>query len=73
MPDQDLLSKLQAENARLIALLQSHGIEWRSPPLLLLRSSAASRLPGALSCGDGIFSKLPSCAPMSDELRQVHK
>jgi superfamily II DNA or RNA helicase len=32
----DLLSKLQAENARLIALLESHGIEWRpsnaSPP-----------------------------------------
>jgi superfamily II DNA or RNA helicase len=28
MPE-DLLSKLQAENARLIALLESHGIEWR--------------------------------------------
>ena len=26
----DLLSKLQSENARLIALLESHGIEWRS-------------------------------------------
>lgn len=26
----DSLSKLQVENARLIALLESHGIEWRS-------------------------------------------
>ena len=39
MPDQDLLSKLRAENARLIELLESNGIEWRppsasSPPVL---------------------------------------
>jgi hypothetical protein len=32
MPDQDLLAKLQAENARLVALLESHRIEWRQPP-----------------------------------------
>ena len=37
----DPLSKLQVENARLIALLESHGIEWRSssgvsPPSLEL-------------------------------------
>ena len=37
MPDQDWLSKLQAverENAGLIALLESRGIEWRPPPAL---------------------------------------
>ena len=44
MPDQDLLSKLQAENARLIALLQSHGIEWRSPPTLSPAASEPSKL-----------------------------
>ncbi len=26
------LKVLQAENARLISLLESHGIEWRVPP-----------------------------------------
>jgi hypothetical protein len=26
------LKGLQAENARLVALLESHGIEWRLPP-----------------------------------------
>jgi len=28
----DPLITLQAENARLIALLETHGIEWRLPP-----------------------------------------
>jgi hypothetical protein len=32
MADLDRLAALQAENARLIALLESHGIEWRRPP-----------------------------------------
>lgn len=31
MPDRDDLSALRAENARLIALLEAHGIEWRLP------------------------------------------
>lgn len=31
MSDADLLAQLQAENARLIALLESNGIEWRVP------------------------------------------
>ena len=31
MSGDDLLEHLQAENARLIALLESHGIEWRLP------------------------------------------
>lgn len=28
----DSLALLQAENARLVTLLESHGIEWRIPP-----------------------------------------
>ncbi len=31
MSDGDLLEQLRAENARLIALLETHGIEWRLP------------------------------------------
>lgn len=31
MMDPNLVAKLQAENARLIALLDAHGIEWRPP------------------------------------------
>jgi hypothetical protein len=44
MPDQDLLSKLQAENARLVALLESHRIEWRQPPVSLPAALEPSRL-----------------------------
>jgi len=47
MPDQDLLAKLQAENARLIALLESRGIEWRPPPPAALE-------PSRLSTGDKV-------------------
>jgi hypothetical protein len=31
MADQETLKKLQAENARLVALLDAHGVEWRLP------------------------------------------
>lgn len=31
MSDDGLLEQLRAENARLIALLETHGIEWRQP------------------------------------------
>ena len=31
--DRELLTELQAENARLIAILESHGIVWQSPPM----------------------------------------
>ena len=30
--DANLLTAAQAENARLIAVLESHGIDWRVPP-----------------------------------------
>ena len=32
MIERDQLAALQAENARLIAVLESHGIKWRLPP-----------------------------------------
>ena len=32
MPEDNAFAALQAENARLVALLESHGIEWRTPP-----------------------------------------
>jgi len=42
--DQELLAKLQAENARLIALLESRGIDWRPPPAAPQVPSEPSRL-----------------------------
>jgi hypothetical protein len=45
----DLLSKLQSENARLIALLESHGIEWRSSGV-----SPPSTEPSKLSTGEKV-------------------
>jgi len=46
MIDRDLLVTLQAENARLIALLEGHGIEWRLPPQSVKppTTAASSRL-----------------------------
>ncbi len=44
MPDQEVLAKLQVENARLIALLESRGIEWRPPPASLPSSTEPSKL-----------------------------
>ena len=45
MPD-DSLDALRAENLRLIALLEAHGIQWRLPPALVLsvHEPAPSRL-----------------------------
>jgi len=49
-PEADLaldLKALQAENARLIALLESHGVEWRLPPqpaVVAMQESEPSRL-----------------------------
>jgi superfamily II DNA or RNA helicase len=49
MSDQQLLAKLQAENARLISLLEARGIEWRPPASLALTSE-----PSKLSTGDKV-------------------
>ena len=44
MTDPNLVAKLQAENARLIALLDAHGIEWRLPnELVKLPAAPAGR------------------------------
>jgi hypothetical protein len=43
MNERDRLAALQAENARLIALLESHGIDWLQPPEPT-RAAAPSRL-----------------------------
>lgn len=54
MAEHDVLAALQAENARLTALLESHGIEWRpipsaaawpSPPAALSEPEPELRLP----------------------------
>jgi superfamily II DNA or RNA helicase len=44
MPDQESLAKLQAENARLISLLESRGIECRPLPVSLPPASEPSKL-----------------------------
>lgn len=46
MTDPSAVSALQAENVRLIALLEAHGIEWRlsQPAVLVTRESVVSRL-----------------------------
>ncbi len=46
MTDPSAYAVLRAENARLIALLESHGIEWRPPqsPTFVIREPEASRL-----------------------------
>ncbi len=50
MPDQESHAQLQAENARLIALLESHGVEWHPPPAAAPTATEPSRL----STGDKI-------------------
>jgi hypothetical protein len=49
MSDQQLLAELQAENARLISLLEARGIEWRPPASLALTSETSK-----LSTGDKV-------------------
>ncbi len=49
MSDQELLAKLQAENARLISLLDARGIEWRPSASVLPASE-----PSKLSTGDKV-------------------
>ncbi len=46
MPEQSALTDLRAENARLIALLEAHGIEWRrpTPGAIETRETAQTRL-----------------------------
>ena len=52
MASHDAFAALQAENGRLIALLESHGIEWRLP--LKPAPSAQETEPSRLSTGDKV-------------------
>jgi hypothetical protein len=50
MPNEsDELTRLRAENARLIALLESHGIDWGHPPAPTAASAPLSLEPSSLS------------------------
>jgi hypothetical protein len=44
MPNDELLAKLEAENARLIALLESNRIDWRLPSVDSAATIEASKL-----------------------------
>ncbi|QDI04328.1 TOTE conflict system archaeo-eukaryotic primase domain-containing protein [Xanthomonas cerealis] len=47
MIERDALAALRAENARLVALLESHGIEWRKPSLTASQPAPATAAPEA--------------------------
>jgi len=44
MVERNHLTELQAENARLVALLELHGIEWRLPPVPSSLPAAATEV-----------------------------
>jgi hypothetical protein len=48
-PDPDAPDALRAENARLIGLLEAHGIQWRRPP-----AAAAEQVPSRLSTDEKV-------------------
>lgn len=52
MADQSVLAALQAENARLIALLETHGIDWRPEQSVAARPQEAE--PSRLSTADKV-------------------
>jgi superfamily II DNA or RNA helicase len=47
MTENDALAALQVENARLVALLESHGIQWQAPPSSSPRCAPPAPPPGA--------------------------
>lgn len=65
MPDDELLSKLEAENARLIALLKSHGIELRPSPVVSPTASDPSRI----STGDKVALFRTVSAQIQSDMR----
>ena len=48
------LTRLRAENARLIALLESHGIDWRRPPTPTTASTPPPSEPSNLSAAEKV-------------------
>ena len=63
MADHDELAALRAENTRLIALLDSHGIAWRPPRLPSLPLASPSPLPPSPSSLPPSSPPLPAAAP----------
>lgn len=45
MTDREAFAALQAENARLVALLELHGISWRTSPAAALQPTLAAQVP----------------------------
>jgi superfamily II DNA or RNA helicase len=56
MTERDALAPLQAENARLVALLESHGVEWRLPsvPAPSTQESEPDLPPSSLSTAEKV-------------------
>lgn len=52
--ESDELARLRAENARLVALLESHAIDWRCPPAPTNVSASAPPEPSNLSTADKV-------------------
>ncbi|MGB5776822.1 MAG: DEAD/DEAH box helicase, partial [Sedimenticolaceae bacterium] len=52
--ESDELTRLRAENARLIALLESHGIAWRHPPTPTTASTPQATAPSSLSAAEKV-------------------
>ena len=52
--ESDELTRLRAENARLIALLDSHGIDWRQDPAPTAASAPLSPEPSTLSTAEKV-------------------
>jgi hypothetical protein len=75
VPDADLLAKLQAENARLIAFLDAHGID-RHPPvepvkILKLSARSSSTLTARLLYSETCFVVGVTCIPTVGKAKQV--
>jgi len=52
--ESDELTRLRAENVRLIALLESHGIAWRHPPTATTASTPPPTAPSDLSAAEKV-------------------
>ena len=53
MTEREALDALQAENARLVALLESHGIAWHAPPAAVSPSAPIASVPAPAPASPG--------------------
>ena len=69
MTDPAAVAALQAENARLIKVPESHGIEWRVPAAMVLvaRESGSSRMPGSSIASIREQFRTPCYRPISPQ------